>query len=245
MRVLGADLHRRAQPVVGVGRRHLDVDDRHVGAVGPTLRRRSTASPAWPTTSKPASSSSRLRPLRKSSWSSPMTTRMRSPTSASPRRPHRSAAPTARRSGSSPAPPWGRSRSAPERRSREPTRSSSSAEVRTTRGGGCSSPSAAATAKPSMSGRWTSSSTASGRSRRHGGERGHAVVGLADDRIAALLEQRPRQLPEPGVVVDDEDGSDHGSTWCQRASRSTVRLPGGTAGPGRMAVAARKIVASC
>ena len=31
--VLGADLQRRAQAVVGVGRRHADVDDRHVGLV--------------------------------------------------------------------------------------------------------------------------------------------------------------------------------------------------------------------
>ena len=37
VRVLLADLHRRAQAVVGVGRRHLDVDDRDVGPVRPDL----------------------------------------------------------------------------------------------------------------------------------------------------------------------------------------------------------------
>src|ERR1700759_2780327 len=40
-----------------------------------TLRRRSSASPAWATTSKPASDSRRLSPSRRSTWSSPTTTR--------------------------------------------------------------------------------------------------------------------------------------------------------------------------
>src|SRR3954452_16883566 len=48
------------------------------GLCTPTLRSKSSASPAWPTTSKPDSSSSRAIPSRSSTESSAITTRMRS-----------------------------------------------------------------------------------------------------------------------------------------------------------------------
>ena len=49
------------------------------GLCARTFRSRSSASPAWPTTSKPASSSSRAAPSRRSTASSAITTRMGSP----------------------------------------------------------------------------------------------------------------------------------------------------------------------
>ena len=74
--LLAPDLDRRPQPVVGEVRRHPDVDDRDVGPV----RRRPCAAgrarrPACPTTSMPASSSSRATPSRSSSSSSAITAR--------------------------------------------------------------------------------------------------------------------------------------------------------------------------
>ena len=169
VRVLRADLHRGAQAVVGVGRRHLDVDDRDVGPVRADLaaqvdrvarladdvEARLLEQPAQPLAEEqlvladdhPHGGVAAIHVRR------------------GPPRPQRCShsAPICEFASAA----LGTKPSAPERRSSEPTRSSSSAEVRTTRGAGRSSPSAAATAKPSMSGRCTSSSTASGRSRRH------------------------------------------------------------------------------
>ena len=79
-RVALADLLRGAEPLVGVGRRHPDVDDRDVRrsttAPSGAARRRL---PAWPTISKPASSSRRAMPSRRSTESSAITTRVRAP----------------------------------------------------------------------------------------------------------------------------------------------------------------------
>jgi hypothetical protein len=36
-------------------------------------------------------------------------------------------------------------------------------------------------------------------------ERGGQAIGLRDDRVAARLEDIARDLPEPRMVVDDED----------------------------------------
>ena len=68
--VLGADPLRRDQALVGVGRRHPDVDDRGVRAAraGPAAAALGVA--AWPTTSTPASVSRRAMPSRVSMTSS-------------------------------------------------------------------------------------------------------------------------------------------------------------------------------
>ena len=148
-----------------------------------TLRRRSTASPAWPTTSKPASSSSRLSPLRNSSWSSPMTTRIRS-SELRPASPSSCAALLPQRADLcvGPAAAWRRS---PARRSggaairRARPRPPS---VRTTRG--------ARSLEPERGGDGEAVDVREVHVEQHGvgsqaaagGERGHAVACLADDR---------------------------------------------------------------
>ena len=66
-----------------------------------------------------------------------------------------------------------------------------------------------ATAKPSMSGRRTSSSTTSGRRARAASIPDVPSVRLADDLPAVAFEQRARSGPEGGVIVDDEERRGH------------------------------------
>ncbi len=83
------DLARRPHALVGVGRRHADVDHRHVGRIGGHRRHQLVGVAARPTTSRPASASTRATPSRISSESSAITTRsaISPPTVAPPARP--------------------------------------------------------------------------------------------------------------------------------------------------------------
>ena len=82
------DLARRAGALVGVRRRHADVEHDEVGPLagdgGRAARRRR---PATATTSWPPSANSRARPSRSSTWSSAITTRMAAPRPGWCRRP--------------------------------------------------------------------------------------------------------------------------------------------------------------
>ena len=75
-----ADPLRGDEALVGVGRRHPDVDDRDVGRVAARpARRRPSASSASPTTSMPASAEQAHDALAGEHQSSATTTRMGSP----------------------------------------------------------------------------------------------------------------------------------------------------------------------
>ena len=66
-----------------------------------------------------------------------------------------------------------------------------------------------ATSKPSTSGSWTSRRMKSGRSSCAARMADSPVLGLAHDLVTLELEQPARGSPEPGVVVDDENGFGH------------------------------------
>ena len=83
-------------------------------------------------------------------------------------------------------------------------------DVRTTVGPGPASKSASQTAKPSMSGQCDVYEDERRRERPRERERGLPVCCLPDDLEALGLEQRARERPEAGVVVDYEDGRRHG-----------------------------------
>ena len=82
-------------------------------------------------------------------------------------------------------------------------------EISTTAGADGSAASRSATAKPSIPGSWTSSSTTWGRRRRTCFDSRFAVGGLPEDVEPVGLEERPRTRPEPGVVIHDQDGPGH------------------------------------
>ena len=143
-----------AEALVGVGRRHPDVDDRDIRLVLAGRAQEASASPAWATTSKPASASRRATPSRSRTESSARTTPQGHGRSTNAR----IAAPEIRSLGMNPR-TWlfadaGRRLAA------------SRLDVSTTSGGGPSTARALATSKPSMSGRPMSSSTKSGCSAR-------------------------------------------------------------------------------
>src|SRR5207247_6554461 len=75
-RLSSPDLKRRAEPVVGVIRRHLDISDKDVRAVDTCHADQVVSTTAVPTTSKPPSSRMCTIPSRTIGWSSPTTTRI-------------------------------------------------------------------------------------------------------------------------------------------------------------------------
>src|SRR6478735_10201334 len=177
------------------------------GLWAPTFRRRSTASPACATTSKPASSSRRTMPSRSSAWSSPITTRT-------------CGASRSERYSSDGDLPKGADRGARQRLLRNEPQGAGAPQqrahlfVRVRRG------------ENDPRRRLLPCQRRSDREAVHVGqvhveqhgvrpERACSAQGrrpvarFADDRVAAILEQRPRELPEPGMIVDYEHRPNH------------------------------------
>src|SRR4051794_7959123 len=177
------------------------------GLWAPTLRRRSTASPAWPTTSKPASSSRRAMPSRKRAWSSPITIRTcgasRSERYSSggglPQRVHRRARQGLLRDEAERA-------GAPQERGDllvrvrrgedDPRRRLLPGQRRGNR-------------EAVHIGKVHVEQHRVGMERARCAQRRCAVARFADDRVAAILEQRPRELPESRMIVDHEHRPNH------------------------------------
>src|SRR5215203_6784734 len=178
------------------------------GLWAPTLRRRSTASPAWPTTSKPASSNNRTMPSRRRAWSSPTTTRIYQASrferySSHTGIPERTDPGSCQRLlGDEPQ----RSRAPQQRADRfvDVGRGEDDPRRRLLPGQRRSNRKAVHVGQVHVEQHAVRMQVASGPQRRR------PVARLADDRVAAILEQRPRELPESRMIVDYEHCPNHG-----------------------------------
>ena len=114
---------------------------------------------------------------------------------------------------------------APQALSRCGVASGGSAETSSTATDGCARVSAWATSRPDSAPRHRSSRMPSGASRDGDLERFAPAAGLADDRVAARRQQRPGDVPEHRLVVDDQDPGKHALAPAHAGRRPPVCDP--------------------
>ena len=188
-----SDLHRRAQAVVGVVRRHLHVDDREVRLVRADLAQEVGRVGGLGDDLEAGVGEQAHDPLAQQRLVFSDDDSHGGPRSST------------RRGDASSA--LGTNPRAPERSTPSPSAAASSVETSTTAASPVSWP---ASVTPSPSGRLTSHTMQSGRSVARRLEPRRRVLGDAHDLIAARRQQHPRRGAECGGVVDDKDGAGHG-----------------------------------